>query len=233
MKNAFDGQKFGKWTVLREIEAKNRQRRFLCNCDCGKIREIDLRNLVGGQSTQCRSCASKISGKKRANNYANKSIASLTAIRPTDKHQTRKNIIWEFLCSCGKTCEYDGKCVFGITTSPHVACPDCEKEMSVEYKRSLLPIEIAYAIAKHTSKVTHNFDISLLEYDILTTNKKCYFCGKLDGRCGLDRIDSSQEYTFNNCVPCCIICNRMKRNHSKEDFINHIKSIYYNCKNYE
>jgi hypothetical protein len=43
---------------------------------------------------------------------------------------------------------------------------------------------------------------------------------------GIDRIDSSKGYYIDNCVPCCEMCNRMKLNYSKEEFLNHILSIY-------
>lgn len=42
---------------------------------------------------------------------------------------------------------------------------------------------------------------------------------------GIDRVDNSQGYTLDNCVPCCVICNRMKLTLSREDFINHITQI--------
>ena len=46
---------------------------------------------------------------------------------------------------------------------------------------------------------------------------------------GLDRIDSSKGYEEGNIVPCCSICNYMKRHHSIDKFIKHITKIvnYY------
>lgn len=51
-------------------------------------------------------------------------------------------------------------------------------------------------------------------------------------RNGIDRLDSSKGYTVNNCVTCCDICNRMKMNMNKDDFIEHIKKIYVNLFDY-
>ena len=42
---------------------------------------------------------------------------------------------------------------------------------------------------------------------------------------GIDRIDSTQGYELINSVPCCTICNRMKLDHSKMDFLTHIQKI--------
>lgn len=43
---------------------------------------------------------------------------------------------------------------------------------------------------------------------------------------GIDRIDSKKEYDIDNCVPCCTICNRMKRDHSLLEFKHHIQRIH-------
>ena len=43
---------------------------------------------------------------------------------------------------------------------------------------------------------------------------------------GIDRIDSSKGYFIDNCVPCCETCNKMKLDHSKEFFLEHIAKIY-------
>ncbi len=53
----------------------------------------------------------------------------------------------------------------------------------------------------------------------------CVYCG--DGRkVGVDRIDNSLGYTKENSAPCCKTCNYMKKNHSVEDFLSHIKKIH-------
>lgn len=48
------GKKFGKLTVLKEIEkTKYSQRRYLCECDCGVKKIILGSNLLYGESTSC------------------------------------------------------------------------------------------------------------------------------------------------------------------------------------
>lgn len=82
------------------------------------------------------------------------------------------------------------------------------------------------------------FDISKDEFRDLTLGT-CFYCGsspsqeiKQKGNIGtytyngIDRIDNSVGYTINNCVPCCKICNFMKRSMSKDDFVNHVGKIY-------
>lgn len=43
---------------------------------------------------------------------------------------------------------------------------------------------------------------------------------------GIDRVDSDGDYTIDNCVPCCKICNRMKVDTPVADFIAHLIQIY-------
>ena len=60
------------------------------------------------------------------------------------------------------------------------------------------------------------------------TSKVCNYCGQFSpgkNYCGLDRLDSSKFYTNENIVPCCKICNYMKKEYSVEFFLNHIKKI--------
>ena len=39
---------------------------------------------------------------------------------------------------------------------------------------------------------------------------------------GIDRVDNSIGYEFDNCVPCCSICNTMKSALEQQDFLDHI-----------
>ena len=43
---------------------------------------------------------------------------------------------------------------------------------------------------------------------------------------GVDRKDSSDGYTSDNCVSCCSKCNLMKNVYSIDEFLNHVKIIH-------
>ena len=43
---------------------------------------------------------------------------------------------------------------------------------------------------------------------------------------GIDRIDSSKEYSLDNCVPCCEMCNKMKNTYTQDVFFEKITQIY-------
>lgn len=61
-------------------------------------------------------------------------------------------------------------------------------------------------------------------------NVPCNYCGTEIETIGIDRIDNTLGYTYENCAPCCAICNRMKLCLTREEFLEHIKKI---CRNQE
>lgn len=93
------------------------------------------------------------------------------------------------------------------------------KEGRSERKR-LHPIK---SNAKSRNYKVELTDAELKEY----LYKPCFYCG-IENANGIDRIDSNKDYTKNNCVPCCSICNRMKNKYSISTFLNKVKQIYSN-----
>lgn len=95
---------------------------------------------------------------------------------------------------------------------------------------------------KHDAKRGgREFDVSIDTFAKLI-HLPCYYCGSQDMNAaivkmtdenfkpytmilrynGIDRIDNSIGYVDDNCVPCCFICNRAKRELSFEDFTDWI-----------
>ena len=66
-------------------------------------------------------------------------------------------------------------------------------------------------------------------------NQNCYYCGNPPNNRfrngiefnlnGIDRLDSLIGYTLDNCIPSCRICNNMKWEYPKDDFLNQVKLI--------
>jgi hypothetical protein len=52
----------------------------------------------------------------------------------------------------------------------------------------------------------------------------CHYCGKATAN-GIDRLNSEIGYENGNCVPCCTMCNYMKRDFSYEMFIEQCRKI--------
>lgn len=70
--------------------------------------------------------------------------------------------------------------------------------------------------------------------------QQCHYCGAIPTKGvsprssrkdefvsnGIDRVDNNLGYILDNCVPCCEICNKMKRMMTAEYFHSHINRIY-------
>ncbi len=84
------------------------------------------------------------------------------------------------------------------------------------------------------------------EYFLSLTKKNCYYCGKepdcyycgkepaqiIKGKTGdyiyngIDRKDPKEGYTVENTVPCCWMCNSMKKAIGFDEFLSQIARIY-------
>lgn len=51
------GTRWGKWTVIGDIDRSNKYARVLCRCDCGVKKAVVVSNLCYGQTRGCPSCA--------------------------------------------------------------------------------------------------------------------------------------------------------------------------------
>ncbi len=98
---------------------------------------------------------------------------------------------------------------------------------------------ILYAQRKHATIVRNmRWNLSKDEFRYITS-QDCYYCGShpyqeiLGDKCngkyvynGIDRVDNTKGYIYENCVPCCGVCNKMKLNHSVDNFKQFISKIY-------
>ena len=62
--------------------------------------------------------------------------------------------------------------------------------------------------------------------------KPCYYCGSEIETVGIDRVDNKIGYEFDNCVPCCGLCNKMKNSYNSKKFVEHCKKISFYLKKY-
>lgn len=91
------GHTFGKWTVLEKGEKKTRQK-WVCQCECGTIRQVEGTTLRTGRSTSC-GC----NWQKSIKDLTNQQFGELIALAPTPERKDG-SVVWKCLCSCGKEC---------------------------------------------------------------------------------------------------------------------------------
>jgi hypothetical protein len=73
---------------------------------------------------------------------------------------------------------------------------------------------------KNANSRNLNFNLTIKEFKEICQNK-CFYCGyqPIGTYNGIDRINSDLHYTLDNCISCCRICNIMKNDKNKDDFI--------------
>lgn len=83
---------------------------------------------------------------------------------------------------------------------------------------------------KRCRKTKRQFQLDMQQFKSLI-HDNCHYCGsppkEFSGlvRNGIDRVDSAEGYTIENCVTCCLICNRAKSDMNYVNFVEWIKII--------
>ena len=85
------GNKYGKWTVIGRAENRGTKAYWVCQCECGTIKEISGTSLRNGTSTSC--------GCSKRKDYTNERFGKLTAIK--FHHIENNKTFWLFKCDCG------------------------------------------------------------------------------------------------------------------------------------
>lgn len=94
------GKQFGAWIVLEDTEqvTKDRDRYWLCQCECGKIKKVRGSSLKKGTSKSC-GCIRKDTYKDITGQRFNRLVALSTYKKENGKR------VWLCKCDCGNTCE--------------------------------------------------------------------------------------------------------------------------------
>lgn len=82
------------------------------------------------------------------------------------------------------------------------------------------------------------FSLSVEEFESLVQSD-CYYCGDPPSRRyrptrykdvylsnGIDRVNNQEGYVFENCVPCCRMCNQFKSDYTQQQMFTAVKKIY-------
>lgn len=123
------GQRFGRWTVLGQMEfSKTGERKWLCRCDCGTERFVLERSLLYGGSQSC-GCLRKERAKEAVSaDLTGKAFGELTVLGPAPA-QKAGGVRWLCRCICGT--EYT---VLGtlLLSGRRTRCPNHRKNYAVK-----------------------------------------------------------------------------------------------------
>lgn len=79
-----------------------------------------------------------------------------------------------------------------------------------------------YVYLDRSNKKGFEFDFTREEFEAIL-GLPCYYCG--GKTTGLDRVNNSRGYTWENVEPCCFHCNVMKFTCSQDDFLKRVHRI--------
>ena len=169
-------------------------------------------------------------------NLVGKRFTRLVVIKDVGNHPTTGESYWECKCDCGKTTKVTGFCL----TSGNTKSCGCYHKIRTRQLFSKSPEENALGkvfcdYRKNARIKKHDFRLSKRQVQDLIFSD-CYYCGekpkntlayheKVITYQGIDRLDNTKGYTPDNVVPCCIVCNKMKKALSHDEFVLHILKI--------
>lgn len=233
------GKVFGRLTVVGRTGSRNNYALWGCVCSCGKKLEVTSTRLRNGQqSCGCIRRGMKLRNLKSLKRLEGKVFGRLTVVDYRGADSSGK-ALWNCVCQCGGSTVVTG---YNLRSGLTKSC-GCMRGETVR-----LPLgesakrRVLHTYKRHARERNLVWALSIEEFCSLTS-QPCFYCGaKGTNRSstrdaygefvynGIDRIDSSGGYTVDNIVACCGICNWMKSNLSKEEFLNHIRRVFHHSR---
>lgn len=206
---------------------------------CGEIKpvsEFHKGRNPGGVQSYCKAC--KNTGPRTyfptfgpRNDITGQRNGTWTVVRWIGKGR------WAVRCDCGseRVIEYNE----WLRGDGIRRCP-CTKRPTYN---QLPPGEAGFnALWQHYNRQKGDrgiaFELTREQFRMLVT-MDCAYCGTEPAQVkrtgsgdeftynGIDRIDPSKGYTWDNCNPCCKYCNFAKNNFPLDVWLDHIKRIYH------
>lgn len=102
-------------------------------------------------------------------------------------------------------------------------CKECRNKQVQGWRDSNPARKMLCSYKGRAKRKGYEFELTEEDFRQLDT-LTCEYCGG-DEKMGYDRIDSNLGYTLDNVTPCCYVCNTMKSNLTREEFIAHVLKI--------
>lgn len=232
--------RFGRLVVQSETKVRKGKcwaTSYVCKCDCGEPMLAFKYDLTKGKTTSC-GCSNRErlkKGKALTVDLTGQRFGRLTVTRKLDLRlsgtQGARRQFWGCVCDCGTSVEIDTS---SLNTGNTRSCGCYTQDVN----RTANVFSMVNRVRRAALKANHAWHLSDDEAaKLLAMN--CEYCGsapRVDTnythltRNGIDRVDSSKEYSLDNVVACCKICNHMKRDMSVDAFKEHIVKIHNKLK---
>ena len=174
-----------------------------------------------------------------------------TVLERAPQRGGQKTTWWKCLCDCGKEKVVNGRSL-QAGTSKSCGCLSAELVSSRSRKRKgHNGMRALYATYRgKAAERDLPFELTVEQFEMLTS-AACAYCGappnqvseprnenitptgRAHGRYlynGVDRVDNDQGYLLDNCVPCCMHCNRAKHTRTRNEFVSWIRTAYNHLK---
>lgn len=219
--------KFNKDTIEEILKLYNSFIDISIICEKFKISSGHIHYLCRKYNTNCRTKT-----MYPIENYKNKKFGRLKII---DEATNSGPVQWNCLCDCGTTKTIKRNHILqGEVKS--CGCLGIESRR-IEYGLSAMK----RVFGTYKTKARYRelpFELSFEDFKFLTS-QNCFYCERKPSNLsetrngcfvynGIDRIDSSNGYFLENCVPCCFSCNKAKNDLSIDDFLSLVKKICQN-----
>lgn len=170
-------------------------------------------------------------------------INRLTAIKEEGKDKRgRKRFLWK--CDCGvEKIIYVSAVVSNNTKSCGCYTKEAARKRRISENHSEITA-IILGYKRHAKSRGIRFNLKRNEVESII-RKNCTYCGiapsnKMktknsigDGMffSGIDRVNNNKNYTIDNSVPCCKVCNHAKAKMTIKEFLKWASSVHAQCLN--
>ena len=179
----------------------------------------------------------------RKSDIAGERFGLLTAIRAAAYRRNNKTV-WFCRCDCGGE-KYVKRDQLKVGSVKSCGCLWRQPRLSSE---EAVARQVTRGYKRNAVTRGLRFDLSIAQVKAFIF-ADCFYCGLPPKAVipttvvmstahrgilfnGIDRKDNSLGYIYNNCAPCCSLCNYMKRSLSVETFLHHVGRIKtFACEN--
>lgn len=218
------------FNLLTVIKRDSNLHKWVCQCQCGKKTFVPTTPLVRGRvkSCGCLSRRKELTGLK---------FGRLLVL---EKAQNKGDkTCWLCKCDCGRTTIVRTVALKEVNGTKSCGCLINEKN---KLKRGEASFNSLYSNYLGSAR-RRDLDFNLNKEEVRHfTKQNCYYCNLEPKKIiknkyanggyeynGIDRIDNNIGYELKNCVPCCSVCNMMKKDYNIDDFLKQIDRIHNCC----
>lgn len=252
MRKDLTGQRFGRLVALASLERRDVWGNIYwsCVCDCGTIHETTYGRLLSGTIKSCgcfHSEKARETGRKKVIDLTGKTFHNLTVLHRSNNINNNRNVIWTCMCICGNRCDVEA---YNLKAGHTKSCGCLLEKVYLRLEPGKAGFNRAlYRYKNQAKKRGLDFLLTEDQFGVLT-KLPCHYCG-IDAQQisrssattgltavgrkrgsyiynGIDRINNNIGYIIDNCVPCCIICNRAKSDMGYDNFISWIDQLTSN-----